>query len=251
VSVEFTNDNNKRSTHIQTVVILHKKMVEMVNYYAANKTKMVSCCCITMTAIIFFLGLSMVGTVSVAAGSISNSQIGGQELQEEAQQQQQQGEWLLYQNVTYGVSMLYPSNWTQQNSTEAENNRFIVVSEFFSPKEADGYFADVTIALDGMPQTTSIEGYHSQSIDIYRGDPNFEDFQLLSSSIGNFTLAGMPAYSFEITYTDPQFGPQNMLEVGRIFDNGVYYIQYFADPPIYQKYLPIVERMIESFQITQ
>jgi hypothetical protein len=42
-----------------------------------------------------------------------------------------------------------------------------------------------------------------------------------------------------------------VLEVGRIFDNRVYYIQYFADPPIYQKYLPVVERMIESFQIMQ
>lgn len=167
-------------------------------------------------------------------------------------QQQQGEEWSLYQNVTYGVSMLYPSNWTQQNMTEAGNDdRFILVSKFFSPEEADGYFADVTIAIDDMPQSTNIQGYRSQSIDIYRQDPNFEDFQLLSSSIGNFTLAGMPAYAFEITYTDPEFGPQNVLEVGRIFDNRVYYIQYFADPPIYQKYFPIVERMIESFQIMQ
>lgn len=167
-------------------------------------------------------------------------------------QQQQGEEWSLYQNVTYGVSMLYPSNWTQQNMTEAGNDdRFILVSEFFSPEEADGYFADVKIVIDDMPQSTNIQGYRSQSIDIYRQDPNFEDFQLLSSSIGNFTLAGMPAYAFEITYTDPEFGPQNVLEVGRIFDNRVYYIQYFADPPIYQKYFPIVERMIESFQIMQ
>jgi eukaryotic-like serine/threonine-protein kinase len=201
--------------------------------------------------ILFFLGLSMVGTVSVAAGQVSNSsQVGGQELEEE--QQQQQGEWSPYQNATYGVSMLYPSNWTQQNSTAVdEDDRFIVVSEFFSPEEADGYFAYVTIAIDSMPQTTSIEGYRSRSTDIYRQDPDFQEFQLLSSSMGNFTLAGMPAYNLEIAYTDPEFGSQNMLEVGTIFDNRVYYIQYFADPPIYQKYFPIVERMIESFQIMQ
>jgi eukaryotic-like serine/threonine-protein kinase len=181
------------------------------------------------------------------------------------QQQQQQGEeWSQYQNATYGVRMLYPSNWTQQNSTAPGDDRFILVSEFFSPEDANGYFADVTIAIDSMPQTTSIESYRSQSIDIYRQDSNFEDLQLLSSSVGNFTLAAgaaaggtenatdsMPAYAFEITYTDPEFGPQNMLEIGTIFDNRVYYIQYFADPPIYQKYFPIVERMIESFQIVQ
>jgi photosystem II reaction center protein PsbP len=223
-------------------------MVKMINKYAVSKTKLVGCCRITMTAIIFFLGLSMVGTVSMAAGSISNSsQVGGHELQE----QQQQGEWLLYQNVTYGVSMLYPSNWTQQNSTGAADDRFIYVSEFLSPEETDGYFAYVTIAIDSMPRTTNTQGYRDQSVDIYRQDPSFEDFQLLSSSMGNFTLAGMPAYSFEIAYTDLEFGPQNMLEVGRIFDNRVYYIQYFADPPIYERYLPIAERMIESFQIMQ
>jgi serine/threonine-protein kinase len=163
----------------------------------------------------------------------------------------QQGEWLLYQNVTYGVSMLYPSNWTQQNGTGGEEDRFIYVSDFFSPEEADGYFAQVTVVIDSMPNTTNIESYRNQSIDSYRQDPEFQEFQLLSSTIGNFTLAGMPAYSFEIAYTDLEFGPQNMLEVGRIFDNRVYYIQYFADTPIYQKYLPIAERMIESFQIMQ
>jgi hypothetical protein len=42
-----------------------------------------------------------------------------------------------------------------------------------------------------------------------------------------------------------------MLEVGRIFGDKVYYIQYFADPPIYGKYFPIVQRMIESFEILQ
>ncbi|MDP8886614.1 MAG: hypothetical protein M3M91_02360 [Thermoproteota archaeon] len=228
--------------------------------YRASKVKLVSCCRITMIAIIFFLlGLTMVGTGSVAAGPVSNSsQVGAQELEEEQQQQQQQqqqrqqqGEWSPYQNVTYGVSMVYPSNWTQQNSTGDADDRFIVISEFFSPKETNGYFAYVTIAIDSMPQTTNIESYRSQSIDIYRQDPEFQEFQLLSSSVGNFTLAGMPAYSLEVTYTDPEFGPQRMLEVGRIFENRVYYIQYFADTPIYQKYFPIVERMIESFQITQ
>jgi hypothetical protein len=102
-----------------------------------------------------------------------------------------------------------------------------------------------------MPNTTNTESYRNQSIDIYRQDPEFQEFQLLSSSIGNFTLAGIPAYSFEIAYTDLEFGPQNVLEVGRLLDNRVYYIQYFADTPIYQKYLPVVERIIESFQIIQ
>src|SRR3712207_9543444 len=75
--------------------------------------------------------------------------------------EQQQGEWSPYQNVTYGVSMLYPSNWTQQNSTEvvSEDDRYILVSRFSSPEETDGSFALVTITIDSMPRTTSIPGY--------------------------------------------------------------------------------------------
>jgi hypothetical protein len=191
------------------------------------------------------------------------------------QAQQQQEQWSIYQNATFGVRMTYPSNWTQQNATVAAagdeqnatvaaagdeqnatvaaagDDRFILVSEFFSPVEAGGYFVDVTLSIDTMPRTTNIISYRDQSIDIYRRDPNFKDLQILSTSIGNFTLAGLPAYSFELTYTDPEFGPQNMLEVGRILEDKVYYIQYFADPPIYGKYFPTVERMIESFETLQ
>jgi hypothetical protein len=171
-----------------------------------------------------------------------------------AQQQppQQQEQWSIYQNASYGVRMLYPSNWTQQNSTvTAGDDRFILVSEFFSPEEADQYFVDVTISIDTKPQTTNILSYRDLSIDIYRRDPNFKDLQLLSAGMGNFTLAALPAYSFEISYTDPEFGPQNMLEVGRVFEDRVYYIQYFADPPIYGKYFSTVQRMIESFETLQ
>ena len=185
---------------------------------------------------------------------------------------QQQDEWSIYQNATYGVRMLYPSNWTQQNSTVAAgdeqnstvaagdeqnstvaavDDRFILISEFNSPEEGDRYFVDVTISIDTMPRTTNIISYRDQSIDIYRRDSNFKDLQILSAGMGNFTLAGMPAYSFEISYTDPEFGPQNMLEVGRIFEDRAYYIQYFADPPIYGKYFPTAEKMIESFETLQ
>ena len=192
--------------------------------------------------------LSLLGGLSIGIGYA----------QQPPPPQQQEG-WSIYQNATYGVRMLYPSNWTQQNSTvtagdeqnstvTAGDDRFILISEFNSPEEGDQYFVDVTISIDTMPRTTNMISYRDQSIDIYRRDSNFKDLQVLSAGMGNFTLAGMPAYSFEISYTDPEFGPQNVLEVGRIFGDRVYYIQYFADPPIYGKYFPTVEKMIESFE---
>jgi hypothetical protein len=170
--------------------------------------------------------------------------------EEEEEQQQQEVEWLLYENATHGVRMLYPSTWTQQDNTVGDGS-FISVSDFFSPEEADGYFASVTIGIDTMPPSTNLEDNLNETIDSFMQDPNIRDFQVLSSSIDDFTLAGMPAYSFESSYTDPEFGPTHALIVETIIDNKGYSIQYYADTPIYERHLPIVEMMIESFEIMQ
>ena len=184
-----------------------------------------------------------VGDVNATTGTVQED--------EEEEQQQQEVEWLLYENATQGVRMLYPSTWTQQDSTLGDDS-FILVSDFFSPEEeADGYFASVTIGIDTMPPSTNLEDNLNESIDSFMQDPNVRDFQVLSSSTDDFTLAGMPAYYFESSYTDPEFGPTQALIVETIIDNKGYSIQYYADAPIYERYLPVVERMIESFEIMQ
>jgi hypothetical protein len=172
-------------------------------------------------------------------------------VQQEQQQQQQQGvEWLPYENATYGVRMLYPSTWIQQDGTVSGDEGIIVISQFSTPEEEIGSYASVLIVIE-TPQSTNIEGYLNDSIDSFIEDPTYTDFQVLSSNTGNFSLAGMPAYSLEATYTNADFGPQHLLEVGTIIDNKGYFIQYQADPPVYRTYFPIVERMIESFEIMQ
>lgn len=69
--------------------------------------------------------------------------------------------------------------------------------------------------------------------------------------MNNFTLAEMPAYTLEATYTDIELGPQQLLVVETIVGGKGYAIQYIASPQTYQQYFPIVERMIESFEIMQ
>jgi hypothetical protein len=169
----------------------------------------------------------------------------------ENQNQQRQVGWISYQNATYGVRMLYPSNWIQEDGTTKEDERFTFVSIFVTPEEEIGSYGYVSISLDNMPQSTDLEGYLNDTISSYRQDPNFENFQLLSSATDRITLSGMPAYAFEASYRDPEFGPQHMLEVGTIVNNRVYYIQYLADTPIYQTHFSLAERMIESFEIIQ
>jgi hypothetical protein len=157
-------------------------------------------------------------------------------------------EWLLYENPTYDVQMPYPSSWTQA-STDATPDRFIQVSDFFSPTEADGSSsASFRISIDDSPQSSNIEDYLEESISIFVASASYQDFNVVESTT-NATLAGIPAYTIVATYTDPTLGPRMTLEIGTIFEDEVYYLSYFADPQDYERYLPIIQEMIDSFEI--
>ncbi len=163
------------------------------------------------------------------------------------QGEQQEVEWSPYENSTYGVRILYPSDWIQQDALAGDDDRFVTVSNFYSPEETD--WAYVFLAIDNMP--TSLESSLNDTINAYDQDPFVRDFQVLSTSMNNFTLAGMPAYTLEATYTDIELGPQQLLVVETIIDNKGYGIQYIASPQTYQQYFPIANGMIESFEINQ
>jgi hypothetical protein len=170
-----------------------------------------------------------------------------QEQRQQLQPQPEQVEWLPYENATYGVRMLYPSDWLQTGGAVGEDGRFVTVSNLFSPEETD--WAHVFVAIDNMP--THLESSLNDTINGYNQAPFVRDFQVLSTSMNNFTLAGMPAYTLEATYTDAELGPQQLLAVETIVGGKGYGIQYIASPQTYQQYFPIVERMIESFEIMQ
>ena len=170
-----------------------------------------------------------------------------QERQRQQQLQPEQVEWLQYENATYGVGMLYPSDWLQTGGAAGEDGRFVTISNFYSPEET--YWAYVFTGIDNMP--TNLESSLNDTINAYNQDPFVRDFQVVSTSMNNFTLAGMPAYTLEATYTDTELGPQHLLAVEAIIDNKGYAIQYIASPQTYQQYFPIAERMIESFEISQ
>jgi hypothetical protein len=143
--------------------------------------------------------------------------------------------------------MLYPSDWLQTGNPVGEDDRFVSVSNFYSPEETDWAFA--SIGIDNMP--TNLESSLNDTINGYNQDPSVRDFQVLSTSMNNFTLAGMPTYTLEAIYTDVEVGPQHLLVVETIVNNKGYAIQYIAPTQTYQQYFPTAERMIESFEIMQ
>jgi hypothetical protein len=61
----------------------------------------------------------------------------------------------------------------------------------------------------------------------------------------------MPAYTLHATFTNAELGPQEMLEIGTIFEGRGYYLSYFVEPEDYERYLPIIQQMIDSFEIVE
>ena len=71
----------------------------------------------------------------------------------------------------------------------------------------------------------------------------------MKSYTRNATLAGSPAYEiyFEYSYLD---NIKKAIEIWTVKDTKVYIIDYVAYEQVYDITLPVVQKMIESFEIT-
>jgi hypothetical protein len=66
----------------------------------------------------------------------------------------------------------------------------------------------------------------------------------------NSLLAGRPAYKFVFDDLDRNNIEIRGLEFGTMIDKVVYSISYYAEKDKYNEYLPLAQRMINSFKIT-
>jgi hypothetical protein len=100
--------------------------------------------------------------------------------------------------------------------------------------------------------TTDLNNYaHFVAFIDYENKPSyFHDFKLLELSTNLSMLVGKSAYTLIGTYQDPSAGSQKIMEVGTVIGDKAYSVQYIADAPRYTDYLPTVQKMIDSMQIT-
>jgi hypothetical protein len=113
--------------------------------------------------------------------------------------------------------------------------------------------AEVTIYMDRLHNsTTNLNNYaHFVAFTDYENRPSyFHAFKLLELNTNSSKLAGKLAYTIIGTYDLPSSGLQKVMEIGTIIGDKAYSLQYIADAPRYPDYLPTVEKMIDSLQIT-
>jgi hypothetical protein len=152
--------------------------------------------------------------------------------------------FLTYQDPIYGIKIGYPSDW---NKTEGANFvEFRLPTEGYDRTNITDLIA-LEIRIDILPPNlASLEQYSRAKLISHR---QFGEFELLESNTTT-VAANIPALKIVYTNTFPRTGEVlKTMEITAIKDNIGYDIRYFADPASeYPKYLPMVQKMIGSFE---
>jgi eukaryotic-like serine/threonine-protein kinase len=156
--------------------------------------------------------------------------------------------FLTYQNSTYGIKIQYPSDWLYKESNAGTRSVQTIVTfaspdSVIAPINSTNSLVALTVAVQSLPfHNLSLNAYTNLNVDNLRqAEPGFH---LLASN--DTTLAGGPAH--KITYTFAN-GVKTMA-VYTIKENKAFILEYITgSEATYPSYLPIAQKMIDSFQI--
>jgi hypothetical protein len=149
---------------------------------------------------------------------------------------------LTYENSTNDIKMQYPSSWGSNDKNVTSPD--VVV---FYP-HAINSSASLFVSVDDISDNKGITlaQYARDATNAIKHET--QGFKLIGSATNN-TLAGLPAYNSNYTYLQNDTKVQGM-EIGAKKGDKVYIFTYEAGPNEYDKYMPIVQQLIKSFQIT-
>ncbi|MGH9963970.1 MAG: hypothetical protein ACRD5E_03955 [Nitrososphaeraceae archaeon] len=165
----------------------------------------------------------------------------------------QSNDMLVYENSTYGISLLYPTTWKYSDPVISPEERTVFIT-LFEPMAESGA-AYLGIARDVFNVNETLDTYLAEVIQSYRG--NTLNFTLISTAMSPDLnsppqLAGNPAYSLLYSHIDPGTGDMLLTEeIGTIIPgtNFAYYFYYTADIPSYNSYIADALSIIDSLEI--
>ena len=160
-----------------------------------------------------------------------------------------------YTNNKYGIKLQYPHNWVieaDNYATGAAGQAGIQIASFYLPDVNNGlpFFRigtdDLTKEFPNL-QKVSINQYLDRSL-AHKNSTGFPGFNLIESNTNNRRLANNLAYTIVWTYTHPTYGMRKSIEIATILEGRGYFLDYTAATTNFSKFLPVAEKMIESFQ---
>jgi hypothetical protein len=164
--------------------------------------------------------------------------------------------FLTYVNPTFDFKIDYPSDWSyQQYDIDPLSNETIHTLVDITPpiSEDPNVVTNFYVGIEEFQDLPSLDNYARNGISAYRSSN--QNFSLVSvaiannSSNANLTLSGKPSY--QIVFTDFANGIQR-----KSIDRGIldehnkrsYWLIFNTEISKYDKLLPVVQRMIQSFE---
>jgi len=154
--------------------------------------------------------------------------------------------FLPYVNSTYGIKLQYPSSWDKEENGTRQDTETNVVT-FYPP--ATNSNASLDISIDDISDEKGIALAQYASGGISDLKQSLKNFKLVGLTTNN-VLSGLPAYKSIYAYADQNTTFKDM-EIGAIKGDKAYVLTYEAGMNEYEKYLPIIQELINSFQITK
>jgi hypothetical protein len=165
--------------------------------------------------------------------------------------------YLTYDNPVLGIRMQYPANWSVQEYAYNNSAAYNVVAGFYSPSKTGSQLGNISgVAGNFIPYLdilvfasngTSLNDIVQERINNFL---NNSDFAIDNNESKPVTIKGKhPAYMLVYTVTvggDEFFRKR---QAWTIFDDKVYVITFTSQQSLFSTYMPIIEKMINSFEI--
>jgi hypothetical protein len=151
-------------------------------------------------------------------------------------------EFLIYEDSSLGIRIDYPAGWTH----EVHPGGLVTFIASQEETHSNTYPAGVGIKVQDLP-TGNISLKHITEVQFKNLTHSYKDFKLFESS--ESTLSGnSQARKIVFTATDDRHQERKAMQIWALKDHRAYLITYKAEPDKYFKYLPIFQKMVDSFQ---
>jgi hypothetical protein len=151
---------------------------------------------------------------------------------------------LTYESPVYGIRTQYPDGWEiliQNTSNSSLSLRFDSPAE----NDTDTYRENVRFVIDTISNNTALSNFTSATLASYL--ESYPDLKFSEVSSTNLTNNAIPAYKLVASHTQEGL---DFMQIFAINEDKVYTILYSSEKTRYSTYLPIIEKMIDSFEVT-
>jgi hypothetical protein len=151
---------------------------------------------------------------------------------------------LVYESPVYGIRTQYPDGWEiiiQNTSNSSLSLRFNSPLE----NDTDSFRENVRLVIDTISNNTALSNFTSATLTSYL--ELYPDLEIIELSSANLTSSAIPAYKLVASRTQEGL---NFMQIFAIKEDKVYSISYSSEKSRYSTYLPIIEKMINSFEVT-